>query len=212
MGLREDKKRRTREAILDTAERLFRQQGFSATRVTDIIAPVGISKKTFFNYFASKQEVLRELAQRWFNAKMTEKGAQQSDPATSLTAGLSPKERILVNLERRIDVVIAERKFVAMLVKHTDLMSFKPQLGTVGAPFASENTAEVLENFRLAQQCGEFRSDISAEDLLDMFAAVRNAVVTRWLGKRQSDGDELKQQIAATAKVMMQGFAPVAEM
>jgi AcrR family transcriptional regulator len=208
VGLREEKKRLTRQAILDTAADLFREQGFTGTRVRDIIDPVGISKKTFFNYFASKEEVLRDLAQQWFNARMTEKGGEQADQQGSVAKGLSPRERIQVNLDRRIDVVIDERKFVAMLVKHTDLMSFKPELGTFGSSIGNNNTEEVLENFRLAQGHGEFRKDISAEEMHDMFTAVRNAIVTRWLGNRQATGEDLKQQINTALKVLMQGFAP----
>src|SRR5438445_10236762 len=62
MGLREDKKRRQRQEIVQTALELFRERGYDQTRVRDIAERAGISDATFFNYFASKELVLDELA------------------------------------------------------------------------------------------------------------------------------------------------------
>jgi AcrR family transcriptional regulator len=45
-GLREVKRQQTRSAILEAAERLFRERGFSKTRVGDIIERVQVSEAT----------------------------------------------------------------------------------------------------------------------------------------------------------------------
>jgi AcrR family transcriptional regulator len=58
MGLREEKKLRQRDAIVETASALFRERGYDAVRVSDIAARLAISDKTFFNYFPSKDDVL----------------------------------------------------------------------------------------------------------------------------------------------------------
>ena len=62
MGVREEKRARTRDEILSTTVGLFRERGFAATRVADVIERVGISEKTFFNYFPSKEAVLEAQA------------------------------------------------------------------------------------------------------------------------------------------------------
>lgn len=54
MGLREEKKERTRREILDTAIGLFRERGYDNTRIQDIIERIPISEATFFNYFPAK--------------------------------------------------------------------------------------------------------------------------------------------------------------
>ncbi|MFJ7072980.1 TetR family transcriptional regulator [Streptomyces sp. NPDC098781] len=54
--LRERKKQRTRDALLRTALELFTTQGYERTTVDDIAEAVDVSQRTFFRYFAGKEE------------------------------------------------------------------------------------------------------------------------------------------------------------
>jgi AcrR family transcriptional regulator len=65
-GLRERKKARLRQQIIETAIRLFRKQGYEKTRIDDIVRILEISQPTFFRYFPSKDAVLRDVGQRGF--------------------------------------------------------------------------------------------------------------------------------------------------
>lgn len=58
MGLRERKRRQTRRELVRAAMRLFEEKGYEETTVAEIASAAGVSTKTFFNYFASKDEVL----------------------------------------------------------------------------------------------------------------------------------------------------------
>jgi len=56
--VRERKKRETWRLVHAAALRLMTERGFDAVSVDDIVAAAGISRRTFFNYFASKESVV----------------------------------------------------------------------------------------------------------------------------------------------------------
>jgi AcrR family transcriptional regulator len=58
LGLRDRKRQRTRQALISAAMRLFAEKGYEQTTVAEIAAMAEVSTKTFFNHFASKDEVL----------------------------------------------------------------------------------------------------------------------------------------------------------
>jgi AcrR family transcriptional regulator len=66
LGLRERKKARLRQEIIDTAVRMFRKRGYEKTRIDDIVQALEISQPTFFRYFPSKDAVLGEVGRRGF--------------------------------------------------------------------------------------------------------------------------------------------------
>ncbi len=57
-GLRERKKRLMRQQLSDTATQMFLEQGFDAVRVTEIAEACGVSEKTVFNYFPTKESLI----------------------------------------------------------------------------------------------------------------------------------------------------------
>jgi AcrR family transcriptional regulator len=57
-GLRERKKRETREAITRAAMKLFVARGFDAVTVADVADAAGVSEKTVFNYFPAKEDLV----------------------------------------------------------------------------------------------------------------------------------------------------------
>src|SRR5687768_17015519 len=57
-GLRERKRRETRQRIAETGLRLFLAHGYEQTTLDTIAAEAGISRRTFFSYFKSKEDVL----------------------------------------------------------------------------------------------------------------------------------------------------------
>src|ERR687885_2056185 len=57
MGLRESKKLRTRQEIADKAMELFVKRGFDHVTVAEVAAAAGVSEKTVFNYFPTKEDL-----------------------------------------------------------------------------------------------------------------------------------------------------------
>lgn len=80
----------TRARLLEAAKQLFEERGFLASPVADIVARAGVAHGTFYRYFQSREDILRELAEEAdarLNAPMREV-ILRSDRATP------PVERI----------------------------------------------------------------------------------------------------------------------
>lgn len=72
-GKREENRRRTRSGLRRHALERFREQGFEKTRVADIARDAGVSERTFYAHFASKEAVLfqdYESRLDWFRAAL----------------------------------------------------------------------------------------------------------------------------------------------
>jgi AcrR family transcriptional regulator len=57
-GLRERKRRLTRKLISDAATMLFVTRGFDAVKVAEVARRVGVSEKTIYNYFPTKESMV----------------------------------------------------------------------------------------------------------------------------------------------------------
>jgi AcrR family transcriptional regulator len=57
-GLRERKKAETRQRISDIATLMFLKRGYDEVRVADIAAQAGVSEKTVYNYFPTKESLV----------------------------------------------------------------------------------------------------------------------------------------------------------
>jgi AcrR family transcriptional regulator len=56
-----DRRSRAPNLLLDTAHRLFVEEGYIAIRVEDIAKAAGISRATFYKHFSEREEILAEL-------------------------------------------------------------------------------------------------------------------------------------------------------
>ncbi|MFF2328909.1 MULTISPECIES: TetR family transcriptional regulator [unclassified Streptomyces] len=80
-GLRERKKRRTRDALLRAALELFTTQGYEETTVDEIVDAVEVSQRTFFRYFASKEEAafaIQEMVESHFLSELRRRPADEA--------------------------------------------------------------------------------------------------------------------------------------
>jgi AcrR family transcriptional regulator len=58
VSLRERKRERTRQALVDAALELFERYGYEETTVAEIAAKAEVGTRTFFNYFPTKEDLL----------------------------------------------------------------------------------------------------------------------------------------------------------
>lgn len=78
-GLRDRKKEMTRQAISNVATRLFVERGFDAVSVADIADEADVARKTVFNYFPRKEDLVfdrEEETRELVREALAERGAR----------------------------------------------------------------------------------------------------------------------------------------
>jgi AcrR family transcriptional regulator len=84
-GLRERKKQQTRQAIADTARRLFAEHSFDAVTVAEIARAANVSEGTVFNYFPTKEDLFYSGMEA-FEAQLVDAVRQRARGESVLTA------------------------------------------------------------------------------------------------------------------------------
>ena len=107
-GLRERKKQRTREAIVDAALELFAERGYEQTTIADIADAADVSARTVFSYFPSKEDILfSDLGQ--LQAQLAQMLADRAEGVTTLDV---LRDFIYATLEHKLDEKAMRRKHV----------------------------------------------------------------------------------------------------
>jgi AcrR family transcriptional regulator len=93
MGLREAKKLRTRQEIADQAMKLFAQRGFEGVTVAEVGLAAGVSEKTVYNYFPTKEDLFfDEVPAREAALVSTITGRRQGESILEALRGLQAAE------------------------------------------------------------------------------------------------------------------------
>jgi AcrR family transcriptional regulator len=191
MGLRDEKKRQTRTAILEGALARFRQEGFAATRVRDIAAEAQISEATFFNYFPSKQAILEEAAEELLQRSMArlEAGVRRDDPVP---------DRLDAMMEDFVADFATDRELAALLGAHTTFFS--------GAGSARLDRAHELlsEMFAAGQARGEIRTDVTPTQLAQLFLELVMAMIRTWVDEAHDDRP-LAERLRLALSILLRG-------
>ncbi|GGW39035.1 TetR family transcriptional regulator [Streptomyces lucensis JCM 4490] len=112
--LRERKKRRTRQALLRAALELFTTQGYEHTTVDEIAEAVDVSQRTFFRYFAGKEEAafaVQEMTEARFVAAVRARPPHEAPMEALRQAVLEGWDAIRETVESAVPVELYLRMY-----------------------------------------------------------------------------------------------------
>jgi AcrR family transcriptional regulator len=113
------KRERTRSSLIEAAYRIFARKEIEAVTIDDIIAEAGVARGTFYNYFQTREEVLKAIAAS-LSDEMNQKIWAQS------TEIVDPAERM----------AIALRQFLHQAIRDPVWGWFIVRVGLVAAPLS----------------------------------------------------------------------------
>ncbi len=120
-GLRQRKREETRERLTRAAMALFLERGFEAATIDDIAAAADVSRRSFFHYFATKEDVVVAW-QEDIAALLTDEVAARPASESMLTAA----ENAIAAAMKRIDP--AEALAMARLKRDNPSLQARDQL------------------------------------------------------------------------------------
>ncbi|HEY4147772.1 MAG TPA: TetR/AcrR family transcriptional regulator [Chitinophagaceae bacterium] len=82
--IRQRKNSTRKETIIETAARLFRERGFSATSMRDLAEQVGVEAASLYNHISSKAEILQEICYKVANKFMSHIDKVDASETTSI--------------------------------------------------------------------------------------------------------------------------------
>lgn len=120
---------RKRQAILQAAATQFRACGFEATSMDRIALEAGVSKRTVYNHFPSKDDLFGATLMELFHAAASEMDVAY-DPALPLRAQLEALLRIKLRIQGTADFIALARVAVAEAIHSPERA--KPIIARIG--------------------------------------------------------------------------------
>ena len=203
MTPRDRKKQETRQRLSDTATAMFLEHGFDAVRVTEIAAACGVSEKTVYNYFPTKEALLLDR----FDGTTAALRAALADPAlTPIAAALRVLDADLAAMTAR--AVPRER-----LARFRALIDATPSLRAYQRDALDELTA--LAAAALAERYGYQPDDpeprIAASALLGLWPVYFRAL-RRYLDGTRPAGEvraAVSEEVRRAATVIERGLRSI---
>jgi len=198
-GLRETKKKKTRQAIMDAAIRLFSEKGFEKTSVDELAKEAGVGKSTIYGYFHTKNEIFLAFCEDQVDFVFTDL-AQKRDPDASL------QEQLLTLFMGQFRYVTKNFNFGRILARE---MVFPKELTIEKSNDLSERYLSALgEILTKAILRGELRDDLELLYISGHFYAFYLLVLSAWYERRFQSEQEIEQALRKLLRQAMEGLAP----
>ena len=164
------KSRNTKGKIIVAAWKLFYEQGYEDTTIEEIIEESGTSKGSFYHYFAGKDALLSSLS--YMFDEEYEKQMEKMDPA------MHSFDKLML-LNRELFAFVEKRISLELLAK-----LYSSQLTTKGEKHLLDHNRmyyKVLRTiFTEGQEKGEIKDDLSAGELVRVYALCERALLYDW--------------------------------
>lgn len=144
-----------RKKILAEGKELFWKYGFKRITVEEICSAAGVSKMTYYKFFANKMELIKTIIRDISKASI-------SDYREIMDADIPFSEKINRQIEMKMEgTTDMSNEFMNDLLVHAD-----PEIMELYAGITAETMKMVFNDYVQAQKNGEIRADIKPEFII----------------------------------------------
>jgi AcrR family transcriptional regulator len=182
-GKREVKRQRTRDALRRCGLERFRRFGYEGTSVAEIARDAGVTERTFYRHFPSKEEILfqdHEIRFEWFGAALAQRPVH---------------EPVLDSVRVAIEAFPADREVVRQVVQLRESLLSKEMieshLDRAQSAIAREIQAYLAN--RLSASPGVADVELAAATLARAISGALLAALEVWGRRGGGDTDPLRE-------------------
>jgi AcrR family transcriptional regulator len=190
---REQAKLERRERLYEAALTLFRHQGYETTTVDQIVRHAGVAKGTFFNYFPTKDAVLRYLGTREVGRLGTAVLANGNGNVSSITK----LKRLMSALASSLE---SDRDLVCLIFSKG--ISVPELLAGDAGGFSVQPMASLM--IRRAQRSGEINPELDPDMLAAALDALYLQQLVRWCQEGRSY--RLEERLTGIVDLLLLGI------
>jgi TetR/AcrR family transcriptional repressor of nem operon len=179
----------TKQKLLEAAQALMLANGYSATSVDDVCAAAKLTKGSFFHYFANKEQLGMEVAERFFAAKkellLSAPFRRKKDPLERVLGYVD----LLIEMSRRPEA--GNGCLLGTLVQ--ELSASHPKIRRVCADCFAEQCADLTRDLEEAKVAHVPRARWSPQTLAEHLVAILQGSVI--LAKAKQDPKVLQTSL-----------------
>ncbi len=194
-NMRNVSRENTRNRIIESAKKLFAEQGYQKTTVMDISRQAGLSEAALYDYFQGKEDLLLTIPDLW----VSELIGDLKEQLFGIKGAFNKLRKFLWWYLRRIEEAPLDAKIVYLFLK-TNANFMKTEVYTNVRTLYSY----LIDIFEEGRVSGEMKSDLNPYFARDIFIGTMEHLVTRWLLKDRSYS--LFENLEEIFNLMVNGF------
>jgi len=195
MMAKNNSKKHTRERIINSAKRLFAEQGYQKTTIVDISKRAGLSEAALYEYFQGKESLLLMIPDLWVSELVRDLDEQ----LFGVKGTVNKLRKYLWWYMRRVEQSPLDAKIVYLFLKTN--ANF---LNTEVYSNVKNFYAYLVDIFEEGRQTGEMKADLNSRAARDIFVGTMDHIISRWLLKDMSYS--LFDNLENTFELMVDAF------
>ncbi len=192
---RNNSKEHTRARIINSAKKLFADQGYQKTTIVDISRQAGLSEAALYEYFQGKEDLLLMIPDLWVSELLQDLDEQ----LFGIKGAVNKLRKYLWWYMRRIEQSPLDAKIVYLFLK-TNANFLKTEVYSN----VKNLYAYLVDIFEEGRKSGEMKPDLNSRAARDIFVGTMDHIISRWLLKDMSYS--LFDNLESTFELMVDAF------
>jgi TetR/AcrR family fatty acid metabolism transcriptional regulator len=170
-------KEHTRERIVNSAKKLFAEQGYQKTTVVDISRQAGLSEAALYDYFQGKEDLLLMIPDLWVSELLRDLDEQ----LFGIKGAFNKLRKYLWWYMRRVEQSPTDAKIVYLYLKTNANFLNTEVYSNVKILYS-----HLVDIFDEGRKTGEMKPELDSRAARDIFVGTMDHIISRWLLKDMS--------------------------